>query len=548
MKILWLDINSSFAHSSLAIPSLHAQLSAKIENKIKWKVLSATLSSNESIIINKILEFEPEVILSTQWLFNKLFSLNILSKISKLLNTKIILGGPEFLGDNEIFLRQNPFIESVFRGEGEEIFENFIGKLITEGDWKNITGFCYINKSGEYIDNGNCIVRNFRDLKIPESSNFFVWDKPFVQIETSRGCFNSCIFCISGIEKGVQNSDLELLEKRIESIVSKGIREIRILDRTFNANEKRAVKLLNIFSKFSGMVRFHLEVHPAFIGKEFRKVIELLPNNLLHIEAGIQSLNDEVIKYCKRAGKNSDVIDGIKFLVSLNKFEIHTDLIAGLPGYNLENIIDDVKTLCELEVDEIQVELLKFLPGTELRNRHKEFFLKFSSGPPYEVLESDSANYLDLLKCTVLSEIVDNWYNNKIWRKLFRILCLKHELFLKNYIEYIYTKSISLNSISKENRAKILYNYINHFYPDSKIEFPEYWINDGLSLKKGPGTALKEWKKGIIGVENPNFETDLKYEKYYYYLKENIVIWFIFNKSVYRDKPIKIIHQKIINH
>ena len=44
MKILWIDLNSSYAHSSLALPALHAQISKN--NSVKWEIVSATINEN----------------------------------------------------------------------------------------------------------------------------------------------------------------------------------------------------------------------------------------------------------------------------------------------------------------------------------------------------------------------------------------------------------------------------------------------------------------------------------------------------------------------
>ena len=42
MKILWIDLNSSYAHSSLALPALHAQ----VRNcpTYQWDIVSATIN------------------------------------------------------------------------------------------------------------------------------------------------------------------------------------------------------------------------------------------------------------------------------------------------------------------------------------------------------------------------------------------------------------------------------------------------------------------------------------------------------------------------
>ena len=44
MKILWIDLNSSYAHSSLALPALHAQIAN--DPSIEWAIVSATINEN----------------------------------------------------------------------------------------------------------------------------------------------------------------------------------------------------------------------------------------------------------------------------------------------------------------------------------------------------------------------------------------------------------------------------------------------------------------------------------------------------------------------
>lgn len=52
MKILWLDLNSSYAHSSLALPALHAQIAT--DNSIEWEIVSATINENAGMVANRL--------------------------------------------------------------------------------------------------------------------------------------------------------------------------------------------------------------------------------------------------------------------------------------------------------------------------------------------------------------------------------------------------------------------------------------------------------------------------------------------------------------
>ena len=125
MKILWIDLNSSYAHASLALPALHAQISDNLQ--AEWEVVSATINENVGMIVDEIYRRKPDILASTAWLFNHEQLLHITARLKALLpHSCIVLGGPEFLGNNEDYLRRHPFIDCVFRGEGEEVFPQWL--------------------------------------------------------------------------------------------------------------------------------------------------------------------------------------------------------------------------------------------------------------------------------------------------------------------------------------------------------------------------------------------------------------------------------------
>ena len=68
MKLLWLDLNSSYAHSSLALPALHAQIANNTD--IEWCTVSATINENTGSVVNQIYRHQPDIIAATNWLFN----------------------------------------------------------------------------------------------------------------------------------------------------------------------------------------------------------------------------------------------------------------------------------------------------------------------------------------------------------------------------------------------------------------------------------------------------------------------------------------------
>ena len=495
MKILWIDLNSSYAHSSLALPALHAQIMT--DPSIEWEIVSATINENTGMIVDEIYRHRPDILAATTWLFNHEQLMHVASRVKALLpEACLVLGGPEFLGDNEEFLRKNPFVDCVFRGEGEEVFPQWLTCWNHPEQWHTVPGLCYLTPNKEYKDNGIARVLNFAGLVPPEQSRFFNWSKPFVQLETTRGCFNTCAFCVSGGEKPVRTLSIESIRERLQLIHAHGIKNVRVLDRTFNYNPRRAKELLRLFLEFHPDIRFHLEIHPALLSEELKEELSLLPKGLLHLEAGIQSLREPVLEKSRRMGKLSDALDGLRFLCALPNMETHADLIAGLPLYHLHEIFEDVRTLAGYAAGEIQLESLKLLPGTEMRRRAEESGIKYSPLPPYEVLQTHEISVSELQTARQLSRLLDGFYNTPAWQTLTRELILNDEQFLHRFLTYLTKANLIDQPMSLEKRGLILYEFCKQNYPEYQIQASIAWIEAGMSLKKLP--AEKVWTKRQI--------------------------------------------------
>lgn len=490
MKLLWLDLNSSYAHSSLALPALHAQVAASADD-VEWFRHSATINETPGMIAAEVYRYAPDVVAATCWLFNHEVLLHVLARVHALLpEATILLGGPEFLGDNSEFLRTSSFVTAVFRGEGEESFSQWLRVWNQPESWSDISGLCYYDAQGNYHDQGIARVLDFDQLCSPEESSFFNWEKPFVQLETTRGCFNTCSFCVSGGEKPVRRLPLSQVRERLQRIHQAGIRDVRLLDRTFNYNIHYARQLLQLFQEFPGM-RFHLEIHPALLTDELKQELLRLPQGLLHLEAGIQSLRADVLAECRRKGRLEDALSGLKFLCSLPNMETHADLIAGLPLYRLQDIFSDVVTLASYHAGEIQLESLKVLPGTDMRRRASELGLVYSPYPPYEVLMTPHITPQELQTARYLSRLLDAFYNAKTWQTVTRQLIIEQPDFLLRFLEHLQALHVIDQPMALDRRGVILYEFCKKHYPEYAPLVAQAWIEGGLSLKKQPAEHVR---------------------------------------------------------
>ena len=489
MKIVWIDLNCSYAHSSLALPALHAQLMHR--TGVEWAVVRTTTGEAVGTAVDAVYAHRPDVVAATAWLFTHEQLLHIVARVKALLpQTVVVLGGPEFLGGNEEYLRRHLEVDCVLRGEGEESFARWVEVWNRPEAWSDVAGLCYIYK-GVYADQGVARVMDFAALHAPEESPLFVWGKPFVQVETTRGCFNTCAFCVSGVGDPVRTLPIEAIRKRLHGIRERGIRDVRILDRTFNYHPGRAIELLHLFEEFHPHLRFHLEMHPALLPQRVRDVLAAMPHGLLHLEAGIQSLRQEVLDRSLRKGGLEQALDGLRFLCSLPNVVTHADLIAGLPDYTLAQIYEDIHTLAGYRAGEIQLESLKLLPGTAMRRDADMLGIRYSPLPPYEVLETDAITSLELQEARRLSRLMDAYYNTAAWQEVTRRLILTEEDFLVRFLSHLTQHNYIDQPMSLERRGELLYLFCREHYPSHVIDVTVAWIEAGMSLKKRPAEGVR---------------------------------------------------------
>ena len=512
MKILWLDLNCSYAHSSLALPALHAQVMHRAD--VEWAVVRTTPSEPVGVVVEAIHAHCPDVLAATAWLFTHEHLLHVVSRVKALMpHVKVILGGPEFLGDNEQYMSRHPEVDCVLRGEGEESFAQWIEVWDKPAEWGGIPGLCYVEKctdsaedckllSMTYHDGGIARVADFAALRAPEESTLFTWGKPFVQLETTRGCFNTCAFCVSGMGDPIRMLSIDAIRRRLQHIRERGIRDVRVLDRTFNYHAKRAIDLLQLFAEFHPHLRFHLEIHPALLPQSVRDVLKAMPHGLLHLEAGIQSLRQEVLDGSLRKGTLEHSLDGLRYLCSLPNLVTHADLIAGLPHYTLKQIYEDIHTLAEYDAGEIQLESLKLLPGTLMRRDAAKLGIRYSPLPPYEVLATEAISSAELQQARRLSRLLDAYYNTSAWQALTRSLILEEEDFLHRFLAYLTQHNYIDQPMSLERRGELLYLFCCEHYPHRVTDAAVAWIEAGMSLKKRPAEGVRT--KHVQPVEGWN--------------------------------------------
>jgi len=394
-EILLAVINAKWIHPSLALRLLKANL-GQLENRCE--IVEFALRQPLCEKTAPILAAKPKILGLSVSIWNHLATLELLKKLREAWGTDrkpvIILGGPEasYLPQaSEIF----QFADYCIRGEGETAFRELCEKILNEDDVIVNNEFNTVNVTK--IKSGYSLYTD-EDLR-----------KKLLYVEASRGCPFGCEFCQSAIVASaicgtmVREFPLEPFFSEIEDLIRRGAKTFKFLDRSFNLNIERSIKIMEFFlynineqsKQNKKPLVVHFEMVPSRFPPELIDIIARFPPDTLRLEIGIQTLNPEVSARIGRPSNPDKELETLRLLVEKTNAIIHADLIAGLPGEGVSSFGKGFDTLwtalssgCDNNRIEIQLGILKLLPGAPIARHIEPFGMKFNSLPPYELIES----------------------------------------------------------------------------------------------------------------------------------------------------------------
>lgn len=446
-KILLCALNSKFIHSCLAVHSLKKFAVTNGYDKEKISIKEFTINDTLDFILNGIFSENPDAVAFSVYIWN----VDFVSKLCRILKTvspdiRIILGGPEVSYTEKHPLFDEKTFDFILKGEGEKSFFN----LITTGE-----------VTDEKIIDLNELPFTY------DEENISLFENRIVYYETSRGCPFSCAYCLSSAEKGVRFLTLDRVKNELDFFANHNVRQVKFVDRTFNADKKRAYEIWKyIIESFSDKnMNFHFEIAADLLDENILNLLETAPTGLIQLEIGIQSTNNETLTLSCRKTDTEKVLSNTQKLVSFNNINIHTDLIAGLPGESIEDFKKSFNDVYALNSHQLQLGFLKLLHGTEMENISKRFDFSFSPYPPYEIFENKNLSHKDILFLKKFEDVFEKVYNSQRF-----ILSIKElEKYFENPFEmfteisgFFEEKFLSFVSVS----TKEIYNLLHNFYKE----------------------------------------------------------------------------------
>lgn len=461
MKVVICSLNSQYVHSSLAPWYLKAGVQAYGTRSVEVEVLEGTVNQPEEVLLERLLETQADVLAFCCYIWNIALVESLSQKLHILRpNTVLILGGPEVSFRGGQVLREMPWISFVNCGEGERPFALLLDALERVGltklrapaggaDTMNAGEICMpipnSQKSWDAVMKDPGLTAALDGIPglcrrvlgeegdgILESAPYYTMEEPpspyseeylerlqgrIAYLETSRGCPFSCAFCLSGRRDPVRFFDLDRAKREMLLLANSGARTVKLVDRTFNCDCKRAYALLEFLIDHAGReipqgVCFHFEVAADLLDDATLRLLAAAPAGMIQMEAGLQSFHGPTLEAVNRKTDLDRLCRNLRKLLAPGNIHVHIDLIAGLPYEDLATFQSSFDKAYTLRPHMLQLGFLKLLHGSRLREQTAKYETVFEEKPPYTFLSGRWLGAREVRELHALEEALDRLYNS----------------------------------------------------------------------------------------------------------------------------------------
>lgn len=489
MKILLTTLNATYMHTALSLRYLYSYCKKTFPNIV---VQEYTINQHVNYILGEIYKGKYDIIGFSCYIWNISPILQLARNLKKINPHQIIiLGGPEVSFDSVELMEAHPYIDYIVFGEGEETFKELLNCLINKNtELAHIKGITYRDKEGVRQNEARELIQNLDTIPSPFEEGIQQDERKIIYYESSRGCPYRCSYCISSTIKGVRFFSLERVKKDLSIFLEKRVRQVKFVDRTFNANKEHSLAIMKYLAeKDNGYTNFHFEMTGDRIDEEMLEFLSGVREGLFQFEIGVQTTYDKCAASIHRHVDFHKLSHAVKTISGFKNIHLHLDLIAGLPHEGFERFKKSFDDVYRLKPQQLQLGFLKLLKGSQMRDEKDKYGYIFQDEPPYEVLGNDAICYEELLKLKGIEDMLEKYYNSGDFQNALGYILMR---FYKSPFEFYHDlaefwEANGYHHISHNRDA--LYKHLLDFYLQKNFTgrdiFEEILKLDYLMHKKG---------------------------------------------------------------
>lgn len=378
----------SGAPQAIFIPLGISYLAAVLEEKgYVVDVLDCQLGTTQKWLEDELLSLHPDIVGVTSATLTYMPALDIVKTAKRVLPECLtMMGGPHVTVLDEQTLGENPEVDIVVRGEGEQTVSE-LAQIASESNLRElprILGITFRNNRQILRNQDRPFIQNVDSLPHPahrhfQVSRYKVSGKTYLPIITSRGCPFQCAFCLAskmcgrGFRARSPGNVVDELEWLRDTYAAEAV---AFYDDTFTYDTQRTVAICEEMKRRKFELPWDCRTRVDRVSKSLLATLRRANCLLVHfgVESGSQIMlnsmrkgttveqNATAIKWAKEAG----------ILVAIS-------VVVGYPGETPEMLEETLNFIRRTEPDYLYMCEAVPYPGTEMYNVVKKLGWEMAS-------------------------------------------------------------------------------------------------------------------------------------------------------------------------
>lgn len=387
----------------------------------------------------------PDIVGITTTTFSLPDALEAASVVKKVCpQARTVLGGPHLSIYGPETLQQ-PAVDAVIIGEGEQAFFNFVQAIAGAQSFEGIQGVGFIKNGTPVLNPAADPIANLDTL--PFAARHLLPLERYYSIHgshermttmfASRGCPYNCKFCYHAFGRTFRFRSPQNIVDEMEVIRGLGIGEIFFFDDLFTAKKDFVLRTCEeIIRRRIDMV-WEIRARVNTVDEEILK--KLRQAGCARISYGIESGSDRILA-AMRKGITTAQAEHVVRLTKAHGFTVYADFMIGFPDETRQEILNTIAFARRINPDFVQFSITTPYPETELytmgleRGVFKDDYWREFAKHPDAAFEPRLWN--ESLSTEELMDLLNVAYRSFYMRPSFILKRLVNIRSMKNFLQY----------------------------------------------------------------------------------------------------------------
>jgi radical SAM superfamily enzyme YgiQ (UPF0313 family) len=285
----------------------------------------------------------------------------------------VVLGGPHATFMDEQILSENPDVDVIVRGEGEQTLLELVD-VVSKSNLKGLDEVAGITfrKNGQIIRTPNRpLIQNLDELPRPAYEHFplskyRVSGRLILPVVTSRGCPIQCSFCVSSrmFGKTYRMRSVKSVVDEVEGLRDTyGADAFTFYDDAFTYDTERALRICEEIKKRRIELPWNCQSRVDNVSKE--ALIKMREAGCEMVYMGVESGCQEILDAVGKMTSIQQNEKAIRWAKEAGMFVI-ISLVIGYPGETTDTLEQTFDLIRRLKPDEVHLCVATPYPGTGL--------------------------------------------------------------------------------------------------------------------------------------------------------------------------------------